>query len=222
MRYLIDNPGVVLALLAEQLWLTFAALTVASVFALPLGVLAARKPAIRGPLLALLGVLYTIPSLALFVLLIPLLGLGFGPALVALVAYAQIILVRNVAVGLLGVDPAALEAARGMGMTAWQRFWRVELPLAAPVVLAGARVATLSTIGTSTLAAFINAGGLGTLLFMGVSQGHAHKIITGAVGVSLLALAANALLRALEARARRAVTGERHPRDARAPIDLAA
>jgi osmoprotectant transport system permease protein len=83
-------------------------------------------------------------------------------------------------------------------------------------------VATLSTIGTSTLAAFINAGGLGTLLFMGVSQGHAHKIITGAVGVSLLALAANALLRALEARARRAVTGERHPRDARAPIDLAA
>lgn len=208
MRFMIDNPGVVLLLLGEQLWLTFAALALASVFALPLGVLAARQPRIRGPLLAVLGILYTIPSLALFVLLIPLMGLGFGPALAALVLYAQIILVRNVAVGLLGVDPAALEAARGMGMTAWQRFWRVELPLAAPVILAGARVALLTTISTSTLAAFINAGGLGTLLFMGVSQGNSDKIIAGAAGVSALALAANALLRALEARATRAVRGE--------------
>lgn len=207
MRYLIDNPGVVLLLLAEQLWLTFAALVLASVFALPLGVLAARKPAIRGPLLGFLGVLYTIPSLALFVLLIPLMGLGFGPALVALVVYAQIILVRNVAVGLLGVDPAALEAARGMGMTAWQRFSRVELPLAAPVILAGARVTVLTTISTSTLAAFVNAGGLGTLLFMGVSQGHSDKIIAGALSVSALALAANTLMRALEARAAQVLHG---------------
>ena len=207
MRYAIDNPGVVLLLVGEQLWLAFAALALASVFALPLGVLAARKPAIRGPLLAFLGILYTIPSLALFVLLIPLMGLGFGPALVALVIYAQIILVRNVAVGLLGVDPAALDAARGMGMTVWQRFWRVELPLAAPVILAGARVATLTTISTSTLAAFINAGGLGTLLFMGVSQGRTDKIIAGAAGVSALALAANALMRALEARAAHVVQG---------------
>ena len=208
MRYLIDNPGVVLALLGEQLWLTFAALVLASAFALPLGVLAARKPRVRGPLLAFLGVVYTIPSLALFVLLIPLLGLGFGPALVALVVYAQIILVRNVALGLLGVDPAALEAARGMGMSAWQRFLRVELPLAAPVILAGVRVAVLTTIGIGTLAAFINAGGLGTLLFMGVSQGHSGKIIAGALGVSALALAANALLRALEAWASRSVHGD--------------
>ena len=207
MRYLADNPGVVLLLLAEQLWLTVAALVLASLFALPLGVLAARKPAIRGALLGFLGVLYTIPSLALFVLLIPLMGLGFGPALAALVVYAQIILVRNVAVGLAGVDPAALEAARGMGMSAWQRFWRVELPLAAPVILAGARVAILTTISTSTLAAFINAGGLGTLLFMGVSQGNPDKILAGAIGVSALALAANALMRALETRATRRVRG---------------
>lgn len=207
MRYLIDNPGVMLLLLGQQLWLTFAALALASVIALPLGVLAARKPALRGPLLGFLGILYTIPSLALFVLLIPLMGLGFLPALVALVAYAQIILVRNVAVGLLGVDAAALEAARGMGMTAWQRFWRVELPLAAPVILAGARVAVLTTVSVSTLAAFINAGGLGTLLFMGVSQGNADKIIAGAFGVSVLALGANVLLRALEAKAGRAARG---------------
>jgi osmoprotectant transport system permease protein len=209
MRYVIDNPGVVVLLLGEQLWLSFAALALASLFALPLGVLAARKPAIRGTLLAFLGILYTIPSLALFVLLIPLMGLGFGPALVALVVYAQIILVRNVAVGLLGVDPAVIEAARGMGMTAWQRFWRVELPLAGPVILAGARLAVLTTISISTLAAFINAGGLGTLLFMGVSQGNSDRIVAGAIGVSALALAANALMRALEARASRAATGTR-------------
>jgi osmoprotectant transport system permease protein len=207
MRYLLENPGIVLRLLGQQLWLTFAALVLASLFALPLGVLAARSPRVRGPLLGILGVLYTIPSLALFVLLIPFMGLGFAPALVALVVYAQIILVRNIAVGLLGVDPAAREAARGMGMTAWQRFVRVELPLAMPVILAGARVAVLTTISIGTLAAFINAGGLGTLLFIGVSQGNRDKIIAGAIGVTTLALAASAITRTLEGRATRAARG---------------
>ena len=207
MRYLIENPGQVLRLLGEQLWLTVAALTLAALIALPLGVLAARNRRVRGPLLAILGIIYTIPSLALFVLLIPLLGLGFVPALIALVAYAQIILVRNITVGLLGVDAAVLEAARGIGMTVWQCFWRVEIPLASPVILAGVRVAVLTTISIGTLAAFINAGGLGTLLFMGVSQSHPDKIIAGAIGVTALALAANALVRALEGRAIKTVRG---------------
>ena len=207
MSYLIENPGEVLRLLGEQLWLTVAALTLAALIALPLGVLAARNRRVRGPLLAILGIIYTIPSLALFVLLIPLLGLGFVPALIALVAYAQIILVRNITVGLLGVDAAVLEAARGIGMTVWQCFWRVEIPLASPVILAGVRVAVLTTISIGTLAAFINAGGLGTLLFMGVSQSHPDKIIAGAIGVTALALAANALMRALEGRAIKTVRG---------------
>lgn len=207
MRYLIENPGQVLRLLGEQVWLTVAALTLAALIALPLGVLAARNRRVRGPLLAILGIVYTIPSLALFVLLIPLLGLGFVPALIALVAYAQIILVRNITVALLGVDAAVLEAARGIGMTVWQCFWRVEIPLASPVILAGVRVAVLTTISIGTLAAFINAGGLGTLLFMGVSQSHPDKIIAGAIGVTALALAANALMRALEGRALKTVRG---------------
>jgi len=207
MSYLIENPGQVLRLLGEQLWLTVAALTLAALIALPLGVLAARNRRVRGPLLAILGIVYTIPSLALFVLLIPLLGLGFVPALIALVAYAQIILVRNITVGLLGVDAAVLEAARGIGMTVWQCFWRVEIPLASPVILAGVRVAVLTTISIGTLAAFINVGGLGTLLFMGVSQSHPDKIIAGAIGVTALALAANALMRALEGRAIKTVRG---------------
>lgn len=207
MRYLIENPGQVLRLLSEQVWLTVAALTLAALIALPLGVLAARNRRVRGPLLAILGIMYTIPSLALFVLLIPLLGLGFVPALIALVAYAQIILVRNITVALLGVDAAVLEAARGIGMTVWQCFWRVEIPLASPVILAGVRVAVLTTISIGTLAAFINAGGLGTLLFMGVSQSHPDKIIAGAIGVTALALAANALMRVLEGRALKTVRG---------------
>ncbi len=208
MRYLLDNPALMLRLLGQQLWLTSAALALASILALPLGVIAARNARVRGPLLGILGTIYTIPSLALFVLLIPLMGLGFGPALVALVAYAQIILVRNITVGLLGVDAAVLESARGIGMTVWQCFWRVEIPLALPVILAGARVAVLTTISIGTLAAFINAGGLGTLLFIGVSQSYPDKIIAGAIGVTALALGANALMRAFEGRAIRAMRGD--------------
>lgn len=208
MRYLADNPGLILQLLVEHLWLTVVSLGLSIAIALPLGVLAARRPRVRGPLLGILGIIYTIPSLALFVLLIPLMGLGFWPAVTALVAYAQVILVRNITVGLLGVDAAVVEAASGMGMSALQRFWRVEFPLALPVILAGARVATLAIIGIGTIAAFINAGGLGTLLFQGVSQGSLEKIIAGAVTTSAFALAANMLTRALELRAVHAVTGD--------------
>jgi len=208
MRYLLDNPLVVLRLLGQHLWLTLMALTLAGLIALPLGVLAARNPRIRGPLFGVLGFIYTIPSLAFFVLLIPIMGLGLVPAVTALVAYAQVILVRNITVGLLGVDQAILEAARGMGMTPWQRLWRVELPLALPIILAGVRVAVLAIIGIGMIAAFINAGGLGVLLFTGVAQSHPDKIIAGSIAASALALAANALLRLVEDRAVRTARGE--------------
>lgn len=201
MRYIVEHPAQLLGLLGEQLALTGAALALAVVIALPLGVLAARTSRVRGPLLAVLDVIYTIPSLAMFVLLIPFVGLGFLLALIALVAYAQIILVRNIIAGLQGIDPAVLEAARGVGMTSRQCFWRIEIPLALPVMLAGGRVAVLTTISIGTLAAFINAGGLGTLLFTGVAQSYPDKIIAGAIGVTVLALSAHALMRRLEARA---------------------
>lgn len=208
MRYLVDNPALLLRLTAQHLALTVVALVLALCLAVPLGILAARRRAIRGPLLGILGIIYTIPSLAFFVILIPLMGLGVGPALTALVAYAQIILVRNITVALLRVDPAVVEAARGMGMSARQCLWQVEMPLALPVVLAGVRVATLSIIGIGTVAAFINAGGLGTLLFMGVGQNHPDKIVAGAVALGILALSINTATRALENRAFRAVLGE--------------
>ncbi|MGQ0571371.1 MAG: ABC transporter permease [Armatimonadota bacterium] len=208
MRYLLDNPLVVLRLLGQHLWLTLMALTLAGLIALPLGVLAARNPRVRGPLFGVLGFIYTIPSLAFFVLLIPIMGLGLVPAITALVAYAQVILVRNITVGLLGVDQAILEAARGMGMTPRQRLWRVELPLALPIILAGVRVAVLAIIGIGMIAAFINAGGLGVLLFTGVAQSHPDKIIAGSIAASALALTANALLRLVEDRAVRTARGE--------------
>jgi osmoprotectant transport system permease protein len=203
LRYALEHPDVVLTLLAQHIWLVAVSLGIASSIALPLGVAAVRLPRIRGPLLAVLGVLYTIPSLALFVLLIPWMGLGQLPAVTALVTYAQIILVRNIVAGLLTVDPAVVEVARGMGMSPWQRLWRVEFPLALPVMLAGLRIAVVAVIAIAAVAALINAGGLGVLLFQGVSQGHRDKIVAGALAVSLLAFAANAAVRALEERAAR-------------------
>lgn len=203
MGYLIQNWRYVGELLLQHLWLTLSALTIASAIALPLGVLLARMPRLRGPVLGLLSVLYTIPSLSLLVLLIPLLRLGYWPAVVTLVIYAQLVLVRNIVVGITGIEPSVVEAARGMGMSDWQRLTAVELPLALPLMLAGLRIATLSTIGIATIAAFVNAGGLGTLLFDGVRTSNQEKIVAGALAVSLLAFAANALLRRVEIWSRR-------------------
>jgi osmoprotectant transport system permease protein len=208
MRYLINNLPLVAGLFAEHLRLTALSLAIALLIAVPLGVLIARLRWLQGPILGLLGVIYTIPSLSLFVLLIPLLGLGLKPAVVALVAYAQLVLVRNIVVGLTGIDPAIVEAARGMGMSGWQRFIRVEFPLALPLTLAGMRLATLSIIGIGTIAAFINAGGLGTLLFQGVLTGNTQKIVAGSIAAAALAIGANAVLRFLERRAVLAIRGE--------------
>jgi osmoprotectant transport system permease protein len=207
-RYLFTNSGLVLGLFGEHLRLAMIALVIALVIALPLGWLLARVKWLRGPVLGVLGVIYTIPSLSLFVLLIPLLGLGPRTAIVALVAYAQIVLVRNVLIGLTGIDPAIVEAAKGMGMNSWQRFSRVEFPLALPLILAGTRVATLSIIGIGTVAAFINGGGLGRLLFDGVTTGNRGKIVAGSIAITVLALGANVILRFFERRAALAVQGD--------------
>lgn len=207
MTYLLENPDVVWQRFVEHLALSGAALLIALLIALPLGLVIARTPWLRGPVLGVLGVIYTIPSLSLFVLLIPFMGLGFRPAVTALVAYAQIVLVRNVLLGLTSVEPAVVEAARGMGMNGWQRLVRVELPLALPLILAGVRVAALSIIAIATVAAYINAGGLGRLLFEGVTTNNPQKIIAGALAVSALAIGANLVLSLFERRATRAAYG---------------
>jgi len=198
--WLLAHPGEVAFRLAQHLELTFAALAIAFLIALPLGVVAARDRRIGAPLLGVLGAIYTLPSLAVFALLIPVLGLGFLTALVALVAYAQMILVRNVAAGLQGVPEPLREAARGLGMTPLQSLRRVEFPVALPVIVGGIRIATVSLIAIANLAAWINAGGLGVLLFAGLESHDTGKLVAGSLASALLAIAADVSLRALERR----------------------
>ena len=198
MKYLIDNPDVVKPLLLQHLKLTGIALAIAAAIALPLGLIVHRYRWLAVPIVGTLGILYTIPSLALIILLIPAFGLGEKSVIIALIVYAQIILVRNILVGLDSVSPAMREAARGMGMNAWQTWWRVEFLLALPVMLAGVRIAAVVTIGIAAIGAKFSAGGLGTLLFTGISGNRSDKIWAGAIAVSALAFAANGLLLLLE------------------------
>ncbi len=208
MPYFFSNGPRVAELFGQHLYLTLVALVIAGLIGLPLGVLLHRVRPLRGPLLALFSILYTIPSLSLLVLLIPLSGLSATTAIIALVIYAQLVLVRNTLAGLDGVDAATVEAAKGIGMSPWQRLWRVELPLASPVILAGLRVAAVSTVGIAAIAAFINAGGLGVLLFEGVRTGNYDKIVAGAVAISLLAISINWGVRLVERRLETRVHGE--------------
>lgn len=203
MRYLLAHPHAVGLALGQHLALTVESLAIACAVAIPLGVAVARFPRLSAGVLGALGVIYTIPSLALLALLVPVLGLGFSTAIVALAAYAQMILVRNIAAGINGVDPAAVEAARGMGMNDWQIFWRVQRPLAMPVALGGLRIATVSIIGIGNVAAWINAGGLGTLVLDGIERDYPDMALAGAIVSALLAIGADLGLRSVERRFRR-------------------
>lgn len=202
MSYLVAHSGTVAERLGEHLVLTFVSLGIALVIALPLGVLVARKPRAGALTLAALNAIYTIPSLALLAILVALFGLGMPTAVVALVAYAQMILVRNVAAGLRGVSPAALDAADGLGYGPLARLLQIELPLALPAIVGGIRIATVSLIGIATVAAWIDAGGLGTLVFEGLHQDDPDKIVAGSVAAIVLALAADGALRFAERRVR--------------------
>ena len=208
MTYLFTHFSEVAGRFGEHLRMTLIALTIALTIALPIGVLITRIRRLEAPVMSVLQVLYTIPSLALLVLLIPFVGLGLDNAVIVLVIYAQVILVRNIVVGIDGVDPAVVEAARGMGMSGWQRLVRVELLLAMPVILAGVRIATVTVIGIGTVAALINAGGLGRLLLDGVSTSNPQKIVAGSLAATALAGLANGLLYLLEQRAARVIFGD--------------
>jgi osmoprotectant transport system permease protein len=197
-RYLIEHPQEIGWRLAQHLEITVLAIVIAFAIALPLGVLAAGNARVRGPLLGVLGVIYTLPSLAVFALLIPLFGLGLVTTEIALVAYAQMILVRNITVGLQGVPAALRDAALGLGMTRRQSLWRVELPQALPVVIGGVRLATVATISIATLAGKIDAGGLGALLFAGLDNDDPGRIFAGSAAAALLAIVADLALRAVE------------------------
>lgn len=198
MSYILHHPQDVGFRLLQHLEIVTLALFFACAIALPLGVAAARNARVRAALLGTFGVIYTLPSLAVFALLIPVFGLGLVTTVIALVAYAQMILVRAVAVGLLGVPAAMREAALGLGMTPWQALRRVELPQALPVIVGGVRLATVATISIATLAGKIDAGGLGALLFAGLDNDDANRIFAGSAAAALLAIAADLVLRGVE------------------------
>lgn len=196
--YLFDNWRRVLSLTQDHLSITLLAIGLALLVAVPLGLLASRVPKLALPILSVLGAIYTVPSLAFLAFLIPSLGLGRTPAIVVLAAYAQISLVRNIVAGLQSVDRATLEAARGVGMTRSQVALKVEFPLALPIFIAGLRIATVTTIALATVTAWVNAGGLGTLLFDGISRNYPSEILAGAVAIVVLALLTDGVLRMLE------------------------
>ena len=203
LRFYVENSREVLGLLGQHVLLVFVSTTIAVAIGLPLGILLTRRPSWRRPVLGLANVFQTIPSLALFGFLIPLPllgGIGARTAIVALVVYALLPIVRNTYTGIAGVDTAVREAGRGMGMTDGELLRLVELPLAASVILAGIRVATVVGVGTATIAAAIGAGGLGVYIFRGVAVVDDRLILAGALPAALLALAADGLLGLLERR----------------------
>ncbi len=178
----------------QHMMLSLIALFWAILIAVPLGVLLTRYRKLAGVVLGLVSVLQTIPSLALLGFMIPIFGIGSVPAIIAMVAYALLPILRNTYTGILDVDASLLEAGRGMGMTRFQLLRMLELPLARPMIFAGIRTATVMTIGVATLASFIGAGGLGDLILRGISMVDTGVILAGAIPAAVLAILFDLLL----------------------------
>jgi osmoprotectant transport system permease protein len=195
--------GEIATLTVEHLWLTGAAMLFAAAIAVPVGVGLTRWPKWARPVMAAANILQTIPSLAMFGFLLPLPWLGERAAriaIVALTAYALLPILRNTYAGICGIDRSVIEVAHALGLTGWQRLFKVELPLAASFILAGLRTATVTCVGIATIAAAVGAGGLGELIFRGVASVDNRLVLAGAIPAAMLALAADGALGLLERR----------------------
>jgi len=186
---------------AEHLQLSLTAIALAVLVAVPLGILLSRSRRIAEPIITVVGLFQTLPAVALLAFMIPAMGIGTTPALAALFLYALLPILRNTYTGLVGVDAAAKEAGRGMGMTALQLLLLVELPLSFRVIMSGVRTSTVLIIGWATLAAFVGGGGLGEMIMSGFAMVSTGQILAGGIPVTLLALLADFLLGHLERRA---------------------
>src|SRR5438309_11186442 len=188
------HADVITAALIQHIQLTAIAVVVGLIIAVPLGLVAWRSPLFRGPIFSLTGILYTIPSLALFSALVPFTGFTILTAEIGLVSYTLLILIRNIVAGVRGVPAEVREAARGMGYTDRQILWRVELPLALAVIFAGIRIATITTIGLVTVTALIGQGGMGYFILLGIQLFFSTALIVGALGSVILAVLADGML----------------------------
>lgn len=203
LHFMIANRQQVLDLTLEHITLAGVATILAAVFGIPLGILITRVPQLSKPVLGSVNIIQTIPSLALFGFLLPAPWIGERAgrlAILALALYGLLPLIRNTYAGIQGVDPAVVEAARAMGLTDRQLLFQVELPLASGVIVAGVRIATVTSIGVATIAAAIGAGGLGEFIFRGLAMVNNDVILAGAVPAALLALLADFALGRLERR----------------------
>jgi osmoprotectant transport system permease protein len=202
-QFMVQNHDQVLELTLEHLWLVGISTLLAVLIGIPLGIVIAHWPVLNKPVLASANIIQTIPSLALFGFLLPLPWLGERAdrlAILALTLYALLPLIRNTYTGIRGVDPAVVEAGRGMGLTDRQLLFQVELPLAVSVILSGVRVAVVISVGLATIAAAIGAGGLGEFIFRGLAMVNNQLILAGAIPAAALALAADTSLGWLEKR----------------------
>src|SRR5215210_7752159 len=198
-RFIAANLPLIGRMTLEHISIVGVAVTIAIVTGVPIGILITQNKAAADRVLYVAAIVMTIPSIALFGMLIPVLsligqGIGYLPAMIAVLLYSQLPIIRNTYTAINNVDPALREAARGMGMTAIERLWKVELPIAVPVIMAGVRIAVVINIGVTAIATYIGAGGLGSLISRGISQTDSRQLITGALAVSLLAIGADYFL----------------------------
>ncbi|NMB42377.1 MAG: ABC transporter permease [Firmicutes bacterium] len=189
-------------LAVQHVLLSLMGVIVGTITALPLGIFATRYPKIGNYAVDITGMLYTVPSLAILGFMLPFLGLGWLPTIMALIIYSWMPVLRNTCAGILSVDSAVKEAAMGMGATPAQVLFRVELPLAFPVIMAGVRTVAVLTIGVATMGALAGAGGLGELVFTGISMMDTNRTLVGAIPVTIMALLADQLMGLIENRAK--------------------
>ncbi|REJ10389.1 MULTISPECIES: ABC transporter permease [Halobacillus] len=205
LNYVQREWGTIFSYTLEHLQLVGIAIVIAILIGVPLGIYLTTNKYLAETILQVASIIITIPSIALFGIMIPVLsmigqGIGFLPALIALVLYSQLPIIRNTYTAIQNVDPNIRDAAKGIGMTTFQRLTKVEIPNALPLIMAGVRTATVLNIGIGAIAAFIGSGGLGVLINSGISRGNSNMVLAGAVFVSLLALVADFILKFIQAR----------------------
>lgn len=203
--FIIANFGQILERTVEHIAIVSVAVGVAILTGVPIGIAISQNQRAADTVLYVAAIIITIPSIALFGVMIPILsligqGIGYVPAVIAILLYSQLPIIRNTYTAIANVDPAMRESAKGMGMTSFQRLRQVEIPLAVPVIMAGVRTAVVMNIGVAAIAAYIGAGGLGTYISRGISQTDPRQLITGAIAVSILAILADFFLLWLQKR----------------------
>lgn len=197
-NYDLSDPNSIPNLFLQSLELVVITMLISIIIAIPVGILVARYKRLYLPIITVSGLLYTIPSIAAFILLIPITGFSPATAVIPLVLYNMLVLIRNTAAAVNGIDPLLIEVGRAMGMKRQQVLFRVTLPLALPVIVAGIRIATVTTIGISALAALVDQGGLGNLIFQNIVSGDYIAVEAGAILIALFAIVADLLLLALQ------------------------